>query len=123
MDHCWSSNLPCFCLLPAACCGAAVCRAAAASAATDLHTMQAFDGPVPETLNGRLCMLSIPIALWEEWQTGTGMWEQVRAVVNSTLRASLCACQLGSGFLAHTASVQVASQWRLPGDVWLSSVA
>jgi len=36
---------------------AAVCPAAA----TDLHTMQAFDGPIPETVNGRLCMLSIPI--------------------------------------------------------------
>lgn len=31
------------------------------TAATDLHTMQAADGPIPETLNGRLCMLSIPI--------------------------------------------------------------
>jgi hypothetical protein len=41
--------------------------------------MQAFAGPVPETLNGRLCMLSIPIALFEEWQTSTGMWEQVLA--------------------------------------------
>lgn len=49
------------------------------AAATDLHTMQAFDGPVPETLNGRLCMLSIPLALFEEWQTGNGMWEQVFA--------------------------------------------
>jgi hypothetical protein len=41
--------------------------------------MQAFDGPVPETLNGRLCMLAIPIALLEEWQTGNSMWQQVSA--------------------------------------------
>lgn len=57
--------LPVCCLLPAE--------------VTDLHTMQAFDGPVPETLNGRLCMLAIPIALFEEWQTHNGMWQQVFA--------------------------------------------
>lgn len=55
------------------------CLLSCCAAATNLHTMQAFDGPVPETLNGCLCMLSIPIAVFEEWQTHDGMWEQVLA--------------------------------------------
>jgi hypothetical protein len=41
--------------------------------------MQAFDGPLPETYNGRLCMLAVPIALFEEWTNGMGMLEQFSA--------------------------------------------
>lgn len=41
--------------------------------------MQAFDGPLPETYNGRLCMLAVPVALAEEWTNGMGMLEQLSA--------------------------------------------
>ena len=68
------SPLPPVCPAPAAAADPAI-----ADWAGPLQTLQAFDGPVPETLNGRLCMLSVPIALWEEWQTGNGMLEQVAA--------------------------------------------
>ena len=54
-----------------------------------LQTLQAFDGPIPETLNGRLCMLSIPLALWDEWQSGMGMLEQVQAHPERVLGVTL----------------------------------
>jgi len=34
-------------------------RADLGSAATDLSQFQAFDGPIPETVNGRLAMLGV----------------------------------------------------------------
>jgi hypothetical protein len=44
-----------------------------------LQTLQAFDGPIPETLNGRLCMLAVPIALWDEFTTGQSILESASA--------------------------------------------
>ena len=37
---------------------------------------QAFDGPAPETINGRLAMLGITSALAAEFATGVGLREQ-----------------------------------------------
>jgi hypothetical protein len=37
---------------------------------------QAFDGPAPETINGRLAMLGITAALAAEFATGVGLREQ-----------------------------------------------
>ena len=36
-----------------------------------LGQIQAFDGPAPETINGRLCMLAVPLALW--WEATSGL--------------------------------------------------
>lgn len=43
----------------------------------DPAQIQAFDGPAPETINGRLSMLAVVIALGYEWFTGLGIREQV----------------------------------------------
>lgn len=59
--------------------GKAASDPAVADYAGPLQTLQAFDGPIPETFNGRLCMLAVPIALLEEWFTGSTMSQQVSA--------------------------------------------
>jgi hypothetical protein len=51
-------------------------RADLGNAATDLSQLQAFDGPGPETINGRLAMLGVVIALIGEATTGMGLLEQ-----------------------------------------------
>ncbi|KAK9808432.1 hypothetical protein WJX73_004832 [Symbiochloris irregularis] len=38
---------------------------------------QAFDGPAPETINGRLCMLAVTSALAAEFVSGVGIKQQV----------------------------------------------
>lgn len=47
-------------------CKRATCRAEA----------QSFDGPAPETINGRLAMLGVTSALAAEFVTGVGLREQ-----------------------------------------------
>jgi hypothetical protein len=42
-----------------------------------LGQLQAFDGPAPETINGRLCMLAVPLALYWEAATGLDISRQV----------------------------------------------
>lgn len=42
-----------------------------------LGQMQAFDGPAPETINGRLCMLAVPLALGWESATALDIGRQV----------------------------------------------
>eukprot|EP00878_Enallax_costatus_P037627 GHUV01042523.1.p1 GENE.GHUV01042523.1~~GHUV01042523.1.p1 ORF type:complete len:157 (+),score=54.68 GHUV01042523.1:213-683(+) len=51
-------------------------RADMGNAATDMHVMQTFDGPAPETINGRLSMLGVLIGLVGEATTGLGLLEQ-----------------------------------------------
>jgi hypothetical protein len=51
-------------------------RADLGKATTDLHVMQTFDGPAPETINGRLAMLGVLIGLFGEASTGLGLLEQ-----------------------------------------------
>ncbi|WIA33808.1 hypothetical protein OEZ86_006918 [Tetradesmus obliquus] len=51
-------------------------RADMGKAATDLTTMQTFDGPGPETINGRLAMLAVVTGLAGEYVTGLGLSEQ-----------------------------------------------
>uniref|UniRef100_A0A383VMX0 Chlorophyll a-b binding protein, chloroplastic n=1 Tax=Tetradesmus obliquus TaxID=3088 RepID=A0A383VMX0_TETOB len=44
--------------------------------AADFWQMQVFDGPAPETINGRMSMLGVLIGLIGEWTTGLGLMEQ-----------------------------------------------
>lgn len=44
----------------------------------DLWDMQVFDGPAPETINGRAAMLAVLIGLVGEWRTGLGLLEQTK---------------------------------------------
>lgn len=41
-----------------------------------LGQVQAFDGPAPETINGRLCMLAVPLCLWWEARYGQDIAQQ-----------------------------------------------
>lgn len=43
-----------------------------------LGQIQAFDGPAPETINGRLCMLAVPLCLWWEAVYGQDVVAQVK---------------------------------------------
>jgi hypothetical protein len=51
-------------------------RADLGNAATSLSQFQTFDGPAPETINGRLAMLGVVVGLLGEWVTGLGLLEQ-----------------------------------------------
>eukprot|EP00882_Tetradesmus_deserticola_P000216 GHRQ01000242.1.p1 GENE.GHRQ01000242.1~~GHRQ01000242.1.p1 ORF type:complete len:222 (+),score=83.11 GHRQ01000242.1:257-922(+) len=51
-------------------------RADMGKAGSDLTTMQTFDGPGPETINGRLAMLAVATGLAGEYFTGMGLSEQ-----------------------------------------------
>ncbi|KAF6258384.1 hypothetical protein COO60DRAFT_1701362 [Scenedesmus sp. NREL 46B-D3] len=51
-------------------------RADMGKAGSDLTTMQTFDGPGPETINGRLAMLAVATGLAGEYFTGLGLSEQ-----------------------------------------------
>ena len=44
---------------------------------TDTSSLMKFDGPAPETINGRLAMLGITWAFVAEILTGQSVWEQV----------------------------------------------
>lgn len=44
---------------------------------SNIGELQAFDGPAPETINSRLAMLGVVIALAYEASTGMNIWEQV----------------------------------------------
>ncbi|WIA21274.1 hypothetical protein OEZ85_000507 [Tetradesmus obliquus] len=63
--------------------GSAASDPAVAEYAGPLQTLQAFDGPIPETFNGRLCMLAVPIALLEEWAHANTMAQQEWADANT----------------------------------------
>jgi len=52
-------------------------RADMGSNFSDPAAVQAFDGPAPETINGRLAMLGVATALFFEFTTGLGIREQV----------------------------------------------
>lgn len=52
-------------------------RADLGNAQPSLDSMQAFDGPAPETINGRLAMLACATGLLGEWYTGLGIREQI----------------------------------------------
>eukprot|EP00879_Flechtneria_rotunda_P000501 GHRR01000605.1.p1 GENE.GHRR01000605.1~~GHRR01000605.1.p1 ORF type:complete len:216 (+),score=42.00 GHRR01000605.1:152-799(+) len=51
-------------------------RADLGTGATDLSQLQTFDGPAPETINGRLAMLGVFIGLLGEVVSGKGLLEQ-----------------------------------------------
>eukprot|EP00775_Hariotina_reticulata_P006950 gene6950-biopygen8745 len=51
-------------------------RADLGNSVTDLSQLQTFDGPAPETINGRLAMLAVVTGLAGEWLTGKGLLEQ-----------------------------------------------
>jgi hypothetical protein len=68
---------------------AAASDPAVAEYAGPLQTLQAFDGPIPETFNGRLCMLAVPLALWEEWAHANTMAQQVQAHPERVIGISL----------------------------------
>jgi hypothetical protein len=51
-------------------------RADLGKGAVDLSQPQSFDGPAPETINGRLAMLGVLIGLLCEAFTGKGLLEQ-----------------------------------------------
>jgi hypothetical protein len=51
-------------------------RADLGSATPAIHMMQTFDGPAPETINGRLAMLGVLTGLFGEASTGLGLLEQ-----------------------------------------------
>ena len=42
-----------------------------------LAEVQAFDGPAPETINGRLCMIACAATIGAEFASGLGLKEQV----------------------------------------------
>eukprot|EP00878_Enallax_costatus_P000414 GHUV01000504.1.p1 GENE.GHUV01000504.1~~GHUV01000504.1.p1 ORF type:complete len:222 (+),score=48.99 GHUV01000504.1:240-905(+) len=44
----------------------------------DFWDIQDFDGPAPETINGRAAMLAVLISLVGEWTTGLGLLEQTQ---------------------------------------------
>lgn len=44
----------------------------------DFWDIQDFDGPAPETINGRAAMLAVLIGLVGEWTTGLGLLEQTK---------------------------------------------
>ncbi|KAF6258509.1 hypothetical protein COO60DRAFT_1518367 [Scenedesmus sp. NREL 46B-D3] len=69
--------------------GTAASDPAVAEYAGPLQTLQAFDGPIPETFNGRLCMLAAPLALWEEWAHANTMAQQVQAHPERVIGISL----------------------------------
>ena len=46
---------------------------------------QAFDGPAPETINGRLAMLGVVTCLGAEFTTNVGIAEQVQKAPLSIL--------------------------------------
>jgi hypothetical protein len=46
--------------------------------AADVWQWQAFDGPAPETINGRASMFAVALGLFLEWTTGLGLLEQVK---------------------------------------------
>eukprot|EP00878_Enallax_costatus_P000572 GHUV01000670.1.p1 GENE.GHUV01000670.1~~GHUV01000670.1.p1 ORF type:complete len:233 (+),score=76.41 GHUV01000670.1:150-848(+) len=46
--------------------------------AADVWQWQAFDGPAPETINGRASMFAVVLGLALEWNTGLGLLEQVK---------------------------------------------
>ncbi|WIA21273.1 hypothetical protein OEZ85_000507 [Tetradesmus obliquus] len=69
--------------------GSAASDPAVAEYAGPLQTLQAFDGPIPETFNGRLCMLAVPIALLEEWAHANTMAQQVQAHPERVIGISL----------------------------------
>jgi hypothetical protein len=46
--------------------------------AADYWQWQAFDGPAPETINGRAAMVAVALGLFLEWSTGLGLLEQVQ---------------------------------------------
>ncbi|MEW5317660.1 MAG: hypothetical protein WDW38_008942 [Sanguina aurantia] len=52
-------------------------RADLGSATSDLNQLQAFDGPAPETINGRSAMLGVLVALAYEFKTGMGVKQQI----------------------------------------------
>lgn len=43
----------------------------------DANEIQAFDGPAPETINGRAAMLGVIVGLIGEWTTGLGLKQQI----------------------------------------------
>ena len=51
-------------------------RADLGKGTTDLSELQSFDGPAPETINGRLAMLGVLTGLLGEVFTGKGLLEQ-----------------------------------------------
>jgi hypothetical protein len=51
-------------------------RADLGTAATDINQLQTFDGPAPETINGRLAMLGVATGLLFEITTGQGLLQQ-----------------------------------------------
>jgi hypothetical protein len=51
-------------------------RADLGTSATDINQLQTFDGPAPETINGRLAMLGVATGLVLEWTTGQGLLQQ-----------------------------------------------
>jgi len=52
-------------------------RADLGASYTNASELQAFDGPAPETINSRLSMLGVLIALIYEAKTGLGIREQI----------------------------------------------
>jgi hypothetical protein len=52
-------------------------RADLGASFTNVGELQAFDGPAPETINSRLAMLGVVIALVYEARTGLGIREQI----------------------------------------------
>lgn len=46
---------------------------------------QAFDGPAPETINGRLAMLGVATCLGAEFATNVGIQEQIQKAPLSIL--------------------------------------
>lgn len=60
------------------CCLASVCASGLPqSNLVTLAEAQAFDGPAPETINGRLAMLGVVTCLGAEFTTNVGIKEQV----------------------------------------------
>jgi hypothetical protein len=51
-------------------------RADLGTSATDINQLQTFDGPAPETINGRLAMLGVVSGLLLEGVTGQGLLQQ-----------------------------------------------
>eukprot|EP00878_Enallax_costatus_P011241 GHUV01011738.1.p1 GENE.GHUV01011738.1~~GHUV01011738.1.p1 ORF type:complete len:144 (+),score=42.40 GHUV01011738.1:959-1390(+) len=51
-------------------------RADLGTSATDINQLQTFDGPAPETINGRLAMLGVFTGLLFEATTGQGLLQQ-----------------------------------------------
>ncbi|WIA13661.1 hypothetical protein OEZ85_007223 [Tetradesmus obliquus] len=51
-------------------------RADMGTAVNDISIMQTFDGPAPETINGRLAMLGVVAGLAGEYFTGLGLQQQ-----------------------------------------------